>query len=262
MFRSVRRSTFIALTATMLLTVGVAAFAQGAPVSTATAQSTVLATDEPTEINTLGEEVYTQVCASCHQADGRGITGAFPPLVDNANVDDAAYVATVISNGREGEIIVNGETYNSVMPAFATLSDEDIQAVTAYVQNDLGQSAATPVAPSVGPVAGVELPSGAAAVWTLGIWIGVIAVIVVTVANVMTRPENDEFSWGSAWIRAGVIFAYFALATVWLPSAIIEFGPVARAPRIVQDLLGSGTWVVALAAGVIGLRYAQKVKRI
>ena len=65
-----------------------------------------------------GAAVYAQICASCHQAGGTGLEGQFPPLVDNDNVDDAAYVESVITNGRQGEIIVNGVTYNGVMPSF------------------------------------------------------------------------------------------------------------------------------------------------
>jgi len=253
---SVRRSAFVVLIASLPLLVGTVALAQGSPEATAETP------EETVEANVLGQQVYAEICASCHQADGQGLVGAFPPLVDNPHVDDAAYVAEVIANGLDGEIIVNGETYNQVMPAFTALSEEEVQAVVAYVQNDLGQSEVTASALPAGPVAGVELPTGAAAVWTAGIWIAVIAVILVTVANVMARPEGDHFSWGSAWIRAGVIVAYFAIATVWLPSALIGFGPVATAPRIVQDLLSSGAWIVALAAGIFGLRYAQKTKRI
>ena len=256
MLSSVRRFGFITITALLMLAVGASAFAQEATEAPAE-------TSEATDVDPLGLEIYTETCAACHQGSGLGVPGAFPPLVDNPNTDDATYLADVISNGLSGELTVNGETYDQVMPAFATLSEEEVQAVIAYVQNDLGQSAATPpVDASVVPVAGVELPTGASAVWTAGIWIGVIAVILVTVANVMTRPEGDDFTWGSAWLRAGVIVAYFAFATVWLPSAVIGFGPVATAPRIVQDLLSSGIWVVALAAGIVGLRYAQKAKRI
>ena len=247
MLSSVRRSVFVVLIAALPLLVGSVAFAQIAP--EATAEPT-----ESAEVNVLGQEVYAETCASCHQADGQGVVGAFPPLVDNPHVDDAAYVADVITNGLDGEIIVNGETFNQVMPAFTALSEEEVQAVIAYVQNDLGKSLVAPPAPSAGPVAGVELPTGAAAVWTAGIWIGVIAVILITVANVMTRPEGDDFTWGSAWLRAGVIVAYFAVATVWLPSAVIGFGPVATAPGIVQDLLSSGIWIVALVAGIVGLQ--------
>ncbi len=104
---------------------------------------------ETTESDPLGAEVYSSVCAACHQTDGRGLAGAFPPLVDNPNVADAAYLEEVILNGRQGEIVVGGETYNGVMPAFSTLSADEVTAVVGYVQNDLGQptESAAPLPP-------------------------------------------------------------------------------------------------------------------
>lgn len=257
MRNSVRRSVFVAVIASLIMAFGAVAFAQETPeqISEQPADSV--------EVNTLGLEVYTEVCSACHQPDGRGIGSAFPPLVGNPNVDDADYVAGVIAGGRQGEIIVGGVTFNSVMPAFSTLTDEEVAAVIAYVQNDLGQpTAAQQPTASAGPVAGAELPAGASAVWKIGIWIGILSVIGFAIPTVMAQPDGASLTWNSAWIRAGVIVAYFAIATVWLPSEIIEFGPVSRAPRIVQDLLASGVWFVALAAGVFGLRRAQKDQRI
>ena len=88
----------------------------------------------------LGEDVYGRNCVGCHQPDGRGLTGNFPPLTGNANVQDAAYVEDVIRNGKQGELVVDGVTYDGVMPAFGQLSDEEIAAVIDYVQNRLGVS--------------------------------------------------------------------------------------------------------------------------
>ena len=47
----------------------------------------------------LGEDVYGRNCVGCHQPDGRGLPGNFPPLAGNANVDDAAYVRTITKPG-------------------------------------------------------------------------------------------------------------------------------------------------------------------
>lgn len=83
-----------------------------------------------------GLEVYTTNCSSCHQPDGLGIPGSFPPLSGNPNVQDSSYVRTVVTGGLSGPIEVLGETYDGVMPPFASLSDADIDAVTAYIQAD------------------------------------------------------------------------------------------------------------------------------
>lgn len=88
-----------------------------------------------------GAAVYADKCASCHQADGSGIPGAFPPLAGNPNVADGAYVEGVVRNGRTGSIDVLGATYNSEMPAIG-LDDAQTAAVVAHVQF---LSSATPV---------------------------------------------------------------------------------------------------------------------
>jgi nitrite reductase (NO-forming) len=82
-----------------------------------------------------GKRVFTNVCAACHQASGAGIAGAFPPLVksDYLNADKARAIRAV-AEGLEGEIRVNGQTFNSTMPSL-DLSDEDVANVLTYVYN-------------------------------------------------------------------------------------------------------------------------------
>lgn len=79
-----------------------------------------------------GAAVYQAKCASCHQADGAGIPGAFPPLAGNPNSADAPYVESVVTEGLSGSIEVMGATYNSVMPA-VELSPDELAAVVAYI---------------------------------------------------------------------------------------------------------------------------------
>ncbi|MDH3295518.1 MAG: cytochrome c, partial [Acidimicrobiia bacterium] len=81
-----------------------------------------------------GREIYLANCAACHQGNGTGVPGSFPPLAENPNIQDAAYVGTVIREGRIGPIDVNGVTYDGQMPAQPQLSDAEIDAVIAYIQ--------------------------------------------------------------------------------------------------------------------------------
>src|SRR5690606_27429903 len=71
----------------------------------------------------LGKNTYMQTCAACHQPDGKGIAGAFPPLANsdwlNKNVEKAI---SAVKNGLSGPMEVNGEKYISVMPSLG-LSD-------------------------------------------------------------------------------------------------------------------------------------------
>ncbi|MEP2775921.1 MAG: copper-containing nitrite reductase [Luteolibacter sp.] len=82
-----------------------------------------------------GKNVYATNCIACHQAEGQGIPAAFPPLAgsDYLNADKDRAINTVI-HGLSGEVTVNGNKYNSVMPAL-TLNDEDVANVLTYVSN-------------------------------------------------------------------------------------------------------------------------------
>ncbi len=80
-----------------------------------------------------GAEVFASTCASCHQAGGVGLPGAYPPLAGNPHAADAAYVETVIREGKSGPIVVNGESFDQSMPAQSQLSDQEAADVAAYV---------------------------------------------------------------------------------------------------------------------------------
>jgi len=87
-----------------------------------------------------GKAVYEANCAACHQANGQGLPGAFPPLAGNPHLQDVSHVLSVIKNGLQGPITVNGQTYNGQMPAFSQLSDEEVKAVATYIRNSWGNA--------------------------------------------------------------------------------------------------------------------------
>jgi ubiquinol-cytochrome c reductase cytochrome c subunit len=103
--------------------------------ATITGESSTASAAQPTaqEDAAAGAGVYSVNCASCHQADGLGIPGSFPPLVGNPKAADADYVEGVVRGGLSGPIEVNGETFDGTMQAFDALPDADIAAVVAYV---------------------------------------------------------------------------------------------------------------------------------
>ena len=79
----------------------------------------------------LGQKTYNN-CSSCHQANGNGIPGAFPPLNKNMALKynaDKDYLLKAVVFGLTGEIEVDGSKYNGAMPAWGYLSDEEIAAV-------------------------------------------------------------------------------------------------------------------------------------
>jgi mono/diheme cytochrome c family protein/heme/copper-type cytochrome/quinol oxidase subunit 4 len=85
-----------------------------------------------------GESVYSANCASCHQANGQGIPGAFPPLAGGHAPElivpegGRTYLIDTLLYGLQGQIQVAGQSYNGVMPAWGYLSDEDLAAVINY----------------------------------------------------------------------------------------------------------------------------------
>ncbi len=88
----------------------------------------------------FGSRIYTNNCMACHQSNGMGIKGAFPPLAhsDYLNQDKSRAIETILK-GRSGEITVNGEKFNSMMPA-QVLNDEDVANVLTYVYDSWGNS--------------------------------------------------------------------------------------------------------------------------
>lgn len=91
-----------------------------------------------------GQALYGQYCASCHQANGQGLPGAFPPLAGHvqeilAKKEGRAYLVDVILFGLQGQIGVKGQNYNSNMPAWkAQLKDDQIAAILNYLASSLG----------------------------------------------------------------------------------------------------------------------------
>jgi mono/diheme cytochrome c family protein len=87
-----------------------------------------------------GQALYSTYCAVCHQANGEGVAGAFPPLKGSAVVNraDATKHIDIVLAGLRGAR-VSGVTYMSPMPAFgATLSDADITAIVDYERRAWG----------------------------------------------------------------------------------------------------------------------------
>jgi mono/diheme cytochrome c family protein len=86
-----------------------------------------------------GKEVFSEQCSSCHQANGQGIHGEFPPLAANPDLyRSREFPVLVVLNGLHGKIKVNGTTYNGQMPSFDFLSNDKLVAVIHFVRNSWG----------------------------------------------------------------------------------------------------------------------------
>lgn len=98
-----------------------------------------------------GGAIFSARCSACHQSNGQGLPGSFPPLVKSEwLLGDASVPIAIVHDGLQGEIEVEGTTYNGVMPAFSgQLSDAEIAAVLSYVRQEWGNDAEPVKAKSV-----------------------------------------------------------------------------------------------------------------
>ena len=89
-----------------------------------------------------GEQVYTQVCVTCHQANGEGMTGLYPPLAgSNWVAKSNETLIKIVLHGLMGEIEVKGVIYNNVMSPWGyALSDQEVANVLTYVRSSWGNT--------------------------------------------------------------------------------------------------------------------------
>jgi glucose/arabinose dehydrogenase/cytochrome c553 len=90
-----------------------------------------------------GSILYTTYCASCHQGNGKGDNSRFPPLAgsDWVTGDKQRLIKTILF-GLEGEIKVNEQSWNGLMPAHADfLDDHAVASISTYVRQNFGNVA-------------------------------------------------------------------------------------------------------------------------
>ena len=64
-----------------------------------------------------GSQVYIKYCVSCHQYNGEGDGTRFPPVKNSDWVKgDKTKLTSVVLNGLNEPVKVNGKDYNSIMP--------------------------------------------------------------------------------------------------------------------------------------------------
>ena len=134
---------------------------------------------DPATMGTAGEKAavdprvagkrHYATCATCHQATGLGVPGAFPPLANSEWVTGSEErVIKILLHGLQGPIEVSGATYNGIMPAFGPGSaynwnDQRIAEVLTYIRSEWGNNAG-PITPE--QVAEVRGQTNRSAAWT------------------------------------------------------------------------------------------------
>ena len=88
----------------------------------------------------LGLQVYNKpTCVACHQANGKGLPGQFPPLVQSPwlREPEPGRIIRIVLDGLSGPLQVEGQSFNGAMvPWRDGLTDEEIAAVLTYVRQN------------------------------------------------------------------------------------------------------------------------------
>ncbi|MCE4553539.1 copper-containing nitrite reductase [Roseateles cellulosilyticus] len=97
-----------------------------------------------------GQQLFAGTCSVCHQANGAGLPGVFPPLAKSDFLSaDAKRAIGVVLHGLSGKVTVNGKDYNSVMPPMNQLNDDEVANILTYVLNSWGNPGGTITADDV-----------------------------------------------------------------------------------------------------------------
>lgn len=96
-----------------------------------------------------GKTIYQKTCITCHQADGKGMQGTYPPLAgsDYLLADKYRAIKQVLK-GSMSKITVNGADYQGVMPP-QSLNDSDAAQVLNYVYHSFGNNGFTVISADV-----------------------------------------------------------------------------------------------------------------
>jgi cytochrome c oxidase subunit II len=114
-------------------------------VAAAPAQAAAAPPEDPNKKWTLddlkakGAEVYAANCVACHQATGKGVPPAFPPL-DGSKIVTGPKAAQIA-------IELNGKP-NTAMAPFSRLSDVELAAVITHTRNSWGNKTGEAIQPS------------------------------------------------------------------------------------------------------------------
>lgn len=84
-----------------------------------------------------GKALYQAYCASCHHAEGIGVDGMFPPLIQTQWVAEEQRLVDVLLNGLSGTR-VEGVDYDQSMPSFNFLSNQELAEIATYVRANFG----------------------------------------------------------------------------------------------------------------------------
>src|SRR5678815_4807980 len=111
-----------------------------------------------------GKVLFTGTCSVCHQANGEGLAGVFPPLAKSDLIAaDPKRPIGILLHGLTGKITVNGKEYDSVMPPMTQLNDDEIANILTFVLNSWGNPGGRITVEDVAKVRAQPAPAAAPA---------------------------------------------------------------------------------------------------
>ncbi len=103
-----------------------------------------------------GKASFLANCAACHQPEGTGLPGAFPPLAGSdflaKNKNTPNKIIEFVLKGFSGKLVVNNVEYNNTMPAMSHLPDAEIANIATFIFNSWGNPGNTFSAEDVGKI--------------------------------------------------------------------------------------------------------------
>ena len=94
-----------------------------------------------------GKKIFAANCQTCHQANGQGVPGQYPPLAGSEfTTGGSKRPAMIVLKGLQGPVKVKGQQFGSAVmqPWDKTLADQKIADVLTYERSEWGNNA-TPV---------------------------------------------------------------------------------------------------------------------
>ena len=99
-----------------------------------------------------GKKIFAANCQTCHQANGLGVAGQYPPLAGSEfTTGGSRRPAMIVLKGLQGPVKVKGQQYGSAVmqPWDKTLSDAKIADVLTFIRQEWGNKGGPVAAESI-----------------------------------------------------------------------------------------------------------------
>jgi mono/diheme cytochrome c family protein len=98
----------------------------------------------PPDPKVVGKALFSANCITCHQANGEGLPGQYPPLAGSeVEIGDATnQLIAIVLKGLQGPVEIKGKPFNNAMQAWeGQYTDQQLAAILTYVRSDWGNNA-------------------------------------------------------------------------------------------------------------------------